>query len=101
MNIAAPLSPGCSVVIPVYNSDESLMPLAQRLTAVLEERGLEHEIILVEDGSRDESWKCVEAVAARFPTAASAVCEFDLERWQELALGSGRLLSYATPKDLV
>jgi len=40
-------------------------------------------------------------LAARFPTAASAVCEFDLERWQELGLESGRLLSYATPKDLV
>lgn len=40
-------------------------------------------------------------LAARFPTAASAVCEFDLERWRDLAPGSGRLLSYATPKDLV
>jgi phosphohistidine phosphatase len=40
-------------------------------------------------------------LAARFPTAASAVCEFDLERWRDLSPGSGRLLSYATPKDLV
>jgi phosphohistidine phosphatase len=40
-------------------------------------------------------------LATRFPTAASAVCEFDLERWQDLAPGSGRLLSFATPKDLV
>ena len=40
-------------------------------------------------------------LAARFPTAASAVCEFDLQRWRDLAPGSGHLLSYATPKDLV
>jgi phosphohistidine phosphatase len=40
-------------------------------------------------------------LAARFPTAASAVCGFDLERWRDLSPGSGRLLSYATPKDLV
>ena len=40
-------------------------------------------------------------LAARFPTAASAVCEFDLERWRDISAGSGRLLSYATPKDLV
>jgi phosphohistidine phosphatase len=40
-------------------------------------------------------------LAARFPTAAAAVCEFDLERWRDLAPRSGRLLSYATPKDLV
>jgi phosphohistidine phosphatase len=38
---------------------------------------------------------------ARFPTAASAVCEFDLERWRDLAPGSGRLVAYAVPKDLV
>ena len=40
-------------------------------------------------------------LASRFPTAAAAVCEFDLERWRDLAPRSGRLLSYATPKDLV
>ena len=38
---------------------------------------------------------------ARFPTAASAVCEFDLERWRDLAPESGRLVAYAAPKDLV
>ena len=40
-------------------------------------------------------------LATRFPTAASAVCEFDLQCWRDLAPGSGHLLSYATPKDLV
>jgi phosphohistidine phosphatase len=40
-------------------------------------------------------------MAARFPTAASAACELDLERWADLRPGAGRLLAYATPKDLV
>jgi phosphohistidine phosphatase len=40
-------------------------------------------------------------LASRFPTAASAVCEFDLERWGDLRPGAGRLLAYAIPKDLV
>ena len=40
-------------------------------------------------------------LASRFPTAASAVCEFDLERWGDLRPRAGRLLAYATPKDLV
>jgi phosphohistidine phosphatase len=40
-------------------------------------------------------------LATRFPTAAAAVCEFDLDRWRDLAPGSGRLLSFRTPKDLV
>jgi phosphohistidine phosphatase len=40
-------------------------------------------------------------LSARFPTAASAACGFDLQRWRDLAPGSGHLLAYATPKDLV
>ena len=40
-------------------------------------------------------------LAARFPTAASAACEFDLQHWRDLAPGIGHLLAYATPKDLV
>ncbi len=40
-------------------------------------------------------------LASRFPTAALAACEFDLERWRDLGPGRGRLLAYATPKDLV
>jgi phosphohistidine phosphatase len=40
-------------------------------------------------------------LATRFPTAASAACGFDLRHWRDLAPGSGRLLAYATPKDLV
>ena len=40
-------------------------------------------------------------LSVRFPTAASAVCEFDLTRWSDLAPGGGRLLEFATPKELV
>ena len=40
-------------------------------------------------------------MAARFPAAATATCEFDLERWRELAHGSGRLLAFTTAEDLL
>lgn len=39
-------------------------------------------------------------MAARFPEAATAACEFDLERWSELAPDSGRLVAFTTPDDL-
>lgn len=45
-----------SVVIPVYNSAQTLSILMRRLTAVLEQLGLVYEIILVNDGSCDASW---------------------------------------------
>lgn len=49
--------PTCSIVIPVYNSAETLEALASRLGAVLPGITSAYEVILVNDGSRDESWK--------------------------------------------
>lgn len=44
-----------SVVIPVYNEQESLPELIRRTTAVCEMLGKDYEILLVDDGSSDES----------------------------------------------
>ena len=45
-----------SVAIPIYNDQEVIAELLRRLTAVLESIVSEYEIILVDDGSRDNSW---------------------------------------------
>jgi len=52
--------------VPVYNSQTTLGPLVTRLTTALE--GIEHEILLVNDGSRDQSWVAVEAIARSTPS---------------------------------
>ncbi len=46
-----------TVVIPVYNSEDCLDKLTRRLTNVLDNLGKTYEIILVNDGSPDNSWK--------------------------------------------
>ena len=53
-----------SVVIPVYNSSESLRQLTARLLAALEELQVTHEIIFVDDGSRDCSWDVLREIQA-------------------------------------
>ena len=50
---------GISVIIPVYNGELSLPELIERLHAVLESQGVENELILVNDGSVDESWDVI------------------------------------------
>ena len=45
----------CSIVIPVYNSEETLEELVERLQNVLPGLCAEYEIILVNDGSHDQS----------------------------------------------
>ena len=56
-----------SVVIPVYRSEESLRPLVGRLLQVLEKTGLSHEVVLVEDGGGDGSWKVLRDLQANDP----------------------------------
>jgi polyisoprenyl-phosphate glycosyltransferase len=55
--------PMLSVVVPVYNEEGTLHELHRRLAAVLSTIG-PHEILLVDDGSTDNSWKLMEGLAA-------------------------------------
>lgn len=54
-----------SVVIPLYNEDESLPELIAWIERVMEANGFSYEIILVDDGSRDGSWAVIEENAQR------------------------------------
>jgi len=54
---------GISVVIPVYNSAEILPDLIARLEPVLDACSAKYEAILVEDGSRDDSWGEIERLS--------------------------------------
>lgn len=54
-----------SVVIPVYRGAETLEPLVNRLGAVLPGLGEEYEVIMVNDGSPDNSWEVIESLARR------------------------------------
>lgn len=60
-------APGVSVVVPVYNGAKTLDSLVQRLCAVLQQRPDGFEVLLVNDGSRDDSWARIAALAARHP----------------------------------
>jgi glycosyltransferase involved in cell wall biosynthesis len=55
-----------SVVIPVYNSEGSLEPLIERLRPVLTSAAA-YEILLVNDGSRDNSAAVARELAGKFP----------------------------------
>ena len=56
-----------SVVVPVYNEQESVAPLAQSLHESLSKLGLAYEVVLVDDGSSDGTWEGLKAAAGRYP----------------------------------
>ena len=53
-----------SIVIPLLNEAESLPELVRWIAQVLRPRGLTYEVILIDDGSTDDSWEVIEALAA-------------------------------------
>jgi len=56
-----------SVVIPLYNEDESLAELNDWILQVMESNHLTFEIIYVDDGSSDKSWTIIEGLADQNP----------------------------------
>lgn len=56
-----------SIVIPLLNEAESLPELTQWIQRVLQARGLSYEVILIDDGSTDNSWEVIEELAQGDP----------------------------------
>jgi glycosyltransferase involved in cell wall biosynthesis len=56
-----------SVVLPVYNEVENLVPLHAELTDALRALGRSYEVIYVDDGSRDHSWEILQRIRSEDP----------------------------------
>ena len=53
-----------TIIVPLFNEAESLPELVRWINRTLDGRGWEYEIIMVDDGSTDGSWKVVRELAA-------------------------------------
>ena len=56
-----------SVVVPLFNEAESLPELTDWIRQVMKANGYTYEIILVDDGSNDNSWEVIEALYEQNP----------------------------------
>ena len=54
-----------SIVISLYNEEESLRELVKWIEGVMQKEGYAYEIIMVDDGSRDASWKIVKELSEK------------------------------------
>jgi glycosyltransferase involved in cell wall biosynthesis len=81
-----------SIVISLYNEEESLPELVAWIDRTLKPQGYSYEIIMVDDGSRDRSWSVVEELSNQYPQirgirfrrnygkSAALYCGFDAAR---------------------
>ena len=56
-----------SVIIPLYNEEESLRELYEWIARVMAENGFSYEVIFVNDGSTDGSWQVIEELKKEHP----------------------------------
>ena len=56
-----------SVIVPLYNEAESLPELTAWIDRVMKEHDFSYEVILVDDGSTDDSWRVIRDLAAANP----------------------------------
>ena len=57
-----------SIIVPLYNEEDSLIELAEWINRVAVENNMKYEIFFVDDGSTDSSWKKVQQLAKKYPT---------------------------------
>ncbi|MGD9992074.1 MAG: glycosyltransferase family 2 protein [Salinivirgaceae bacterium] len=55
-----------SIVVPLYNEEESLSELVAWIAKVMYEKSLSYEILLIDDGSTDKSWHEIELLAQEY-----------------------------------
>lgn len=57
------MTPNITVVVPLYNEDESLRELYDWIHRVMSEHDFTYQLLFVDDGSTDRSWQVIEALA--------------------------------------
>ena len=85
-----------SVVVPIYNDSEVIHELIKRLSPVLASITADYEIILVDDGSRDDSW--LQMLAVRQANASIKAVRLSRNFGQQSAIAAGLSL---TSKELI
>tara|TARA_Y100000589_G_scaffold273002_1_gene266328 strand:+ start:883 stop:1836 length:954 start_codon:yes stop_codon:yes gene_type:complete len=76
-----------SLVIPLYNESESLDELNKSIISVLHKTNIKYELIYVDDGSIDNSWKTLNKISQKNPKIYA--CRFQRNYGKSMALSAG------------
>ena len=68
MDKVSPTAPLISVVIPLYNEGSHLRELTSDLRTALQQTGCRFEIVLIDDGSSDDTWASIKDEAGTLPS---------------------------------
>lgn len=77
-----------SVIVPLFNEEESLPELMAWIARVCVENGFSYEVVFVDDGSTDRSWEVIQQLSGQFPEAVRAL-HFQRNYGKSAALNEG------------
>jgi glycosyltransferase involved in cell wall biosynthesis len=80
-----------SVIVPLYNEDESLRELCEWIVRVMQENKFSYEIILINDGSTDRSWEVIEELGQQ-NSSIKGIC-FRRNYGKSAALNEGFIIA--------
>lgn len=75
-----------SIVIPLFNEEESLPELLEWISRVNQSHGFSYEVVLVDDGSTDDSWEVINKLSEEYPIKA---IKFSRNYGKSAALNTG------------
>ena len=79
--------PYLSIVVPVYNEEENVRPLYQKIREVCESIGKTYEVLFVDDGSQDNTFDVLSELRKQEPHLA--VIRFQENAGQTAAMAAG------------
>ena len=82
--------PDVSIIVPAYEEAESLPELADELRAACEETGLSFRVWIVDDGSRDDTWRVVQRLHEKDPRVAGLRFRRNYGKSAALSIGFNR-----------
>jgi len=82
------IAPVVSIIVPVYNEGESVIPLLQELLAVGDSMQVPFELVFADDGSTDDTLDILKRVVAEFPGVVKVV-ELRRNYGQTAAMAAG------------
>lgn len=94
------MAPTVRVALPAYNEGEALLPLLRSLHATLEGAGLRHEIVVVDDGSQDDTAQIAAQASFSMPIR---LVQHEVNQGLAGALRTGLVdaVEHASPGDVI
>src|SRR5262249_17872353 len=83
------MTPEISIVIPVLDEQDNIHALHERLTQALADTKMTYEVIYVDDGSRDNSFRLLKAIAEHDEQGRAKVIRFRRNYGQTAAMSAG------------